>query len=388
MSYRKFVGPSPRVLFLESDYWLDTACIRAAERMGWALRRTPVRMLGVMPREQVRDLLYALGEFRPDFVLSVNLGAMDEAGVFARLFEDLRLPWVTWFVDDPRTIIMDRTCYGGEYAAALTWDAAYEDALHRAGFALVRTLPLAADTAFFDAEPADAWKFPPTFVGNSMIEFAERERVWFVKRPNLAAIIDAVFDAGRVTRESFGRGLDAVLPADCATTLDAEARRHVELCLFVEGTRRLRHALATALVPEGLCLRGDAAWRLHFPDARPTLNYQRELPAYYRACEVNVNCTSIQMPNTVNQRVFDCPAAGGFLLTDAQPALRELFDADTEIACYASLDEAREMLRYFRARPAERRAITARARERILNEHTYEHRLHVIADWMRERFAE
>jgi len=94
------------------------------------------------------------------------------------------------------------------------------------------------------------------------------------------------------------------------------------------------------------------------------------------------------MPNTVNQRVFDCPAAGGFLLTDAQPALRELFDADTEIACYASLDEAREMLRYFRARPAERRAITARARERILNEHTYEHRLHVIADWMRERFAE
>lgn len=388
MSYPKFRRGEPRVLFLESDYWLDTACIRAAERMGWPLRRTPVRMLGVMPREQVSDLFYAMGEFRPDFVLSINLSAMDEGGLFARLFEDLRLPAATWFVDDPRTILMGRNCYGGDYAAAFTWDAAYENSLRCAGFALVATVPLGADATLFDTEPADRWEHPPTFIGNSMIEFARRERAWLEEHPDLLAMVNAAFDAGRVTRENFGKGLAAMLPVECLAALDAEAHRHIELYLFVEGTRRLRHKLAVTLAPHGVHLRGDAAWRDHFPDAGPPLDYQRELPAYYRACEVNLNCTSIQMPHAVNQRAFDCPAAGGFLLTDAQPALQELFDIESEVACYGNVEEARDMLRFFRDRPAARRAIARRARARVMNEHTCAHRLRHIADLMRERFGD
>jgi len=387
MSYPKFRGAEPRILFLESDYWLDTACIRAAERMGWPLRRTPVRMLGVMPREQVRDLLYAMGEFRPDFVFGINLSAMDEAGLFAGLFEDLRLPAATWFVDDPRTILIDRTCYGGACAAAFTWDSAYEESLRSAGFALAATVPLGADATLFDADPLDRWEHPPTFVGNSMVEFAKRERAWFDARPELAALADAAFAAGRVTRENFGKGLGAILRAEDVAALDAESRRHIELYLFVEGTRRLRQELAAALVPEGMQLRGDASWRGPFPGAGPTLDYQRELPAFYRECEVNLNCTSIQMPNAANQRVFDCPAAGGFLLTDAQPALQDLFDIASEVACYGNIEEARDMLRFFRARPAARIAIARRARTRVLNEHTCAHRLQRIAGRMRDHFA-
>lgn len=387
MSYRKFSGPVPRVLFLESNYWLDRACIAAAQRMGWDVRCTPVSMIGVMPRDQWRDLFHAVAEFRPDFVLSINLSAMDEQGILAGLLEDLHLPHATWFVDDPRTILMDRTCYGGPYAVALAWDAAYVDSLRRGGFADVHVLPLAADISLFDATPAEECDRSPTFVGNSMIDFAQKEWKWFEDKPALAALVRGAFDAGRVTRENFGIGLDALLGEKAVADMDAEARRHAELYIFIEGTRRLRHTLAEMLVPEGMALRGDADWRKTFPDAGPCLDYRNELPSHYRGCSVNVNTTSIQMPNTVNQRVFDCPAAGGFLLTDAQPALEELFDVTTEIAAYRTEDEARDLLRFFLKRPAARRAVASQARRRILAEHTYAHRLIKLAALLRVRFG-
>ena len=84
------------------------------------------------------------------------------------------------------------------------------------------------------------------------------------------------------------------------------------------------------------------------------------------------------MATAVNQRVFDCPGAGGFLLTDNQASLAELFDVESEVAIYTTLEEAREQLRWFMARLDARRAITARARKRILGEHTYRHRLEAI----------
>jgi len=113
------------------------------------------------------------------------------------------------------------------------------------------------------------------------------------------------------------------------------------------------------------------------------VDYHTELAAYYRDCPVNLNTTSVQMATTVNQRVFDCPAAGGFLLTDRQAHLQELFDVEREVVTYGTLDEARETLAWFRGRPAARKEIVARAQKRILGEHTYRHRLETLASVLR-----
>jgi len=93
------------------------------------------------------------------------------------------------------------------------------------------------------------------------------------------------------------------------------------------------------------------------------------------------------MPTAVNQRVLDCPAAGGFLLTDAQAALEDMFDVKREVACYSTLDECRHLLHAYRRNPGARRQITARARIRILGEHTYARRLQTIAAILKERFG-
>ena len=386
MSYPKMAGDPPRLLILESNYWLDHACIRAAENMGWALSRTPVVMQGAMPRAMIGEFLETVLAFRPDFVLSINCSGMDEEGLFARFFADLRLPYVTWFVDDPRTILMDRCVYGSEYAVALSWDATYEDYLRGVQFAVVHTLPLAVDPSLFNAEPADTWDIPPSFVGNSMADFAAREWAWLQERPDLARAIRDAFDAGRVTRERFAKGINTLLDPAFASALDPHERRHAELYFFIEGTRRLRWEIISRLVPEGLVVRGDEGWRELGAAWGPYVNYSRELLEYYRRCEVNLNITSIQMPTTVNQRVFDCPAAGGFLITDAQAALVDLFDQD-EVVCYHTAEECADLIAFYRKYPQLRTQIARKARDRILKEHTYAHRLRRIARIVQEHFG-
>ncbi len=384
MTYPKLAGERPRVLIPESQYWLDTACIHAARAMGWDVVHPPIAMVGHMPREMIARFLETLTAFRPDFILSINLGGMDEMGLFSALFADLEIPHVTWFVDDPRTILMGRTCYASPHAIALTWERAYVPSLEQAGFAEVHVMPLAVDDTIFNAPPAEAAHRPPAFVGNSMTDFAQREWIWIEERPALALAVRDALAAGRVTRERFGLGMQAVL--ENAGVLDTQELRHVELFCFIEGTRRLRMETVQALEPEGLMVFGDEAWRPHVAAGGGFVNYTGELPAFYRDCEVNLNITSIQMATAVNQRVFDCPAAGGFLLTDAQASLDELFDAPNETARYHSLEEARDLLRFYRAHPKARHDIVNRARTRILGEHTYRHRLMQILAILRSRY--
>jgi len=387
MTYPKFAASTPRMLILQSDYWLDGACGRAAERLGWEVRRAPVTLEGVMSREMIGGLLETLATFRPDFIFSVNASGMDEWGMLAHLFADLHVPSVTWYVDVPRTILLDRDCYGSEYTVALTWDGAYEEYLRSVGYAEAHTLPLGLDDTLFNAPPIEACDLLPTFIANSMTANAAREWAWLAEHPAVALAVNDAFASGRVNRATFGLGLDAMMGEGVTAGWDEHERRHAEMYCFIEGTRRLRTQLVETLDPLGMAVAGDEDWRAVSRHCLPYINYALELPTYYQRCPVNVNSTSIQMPSAVNQRVLDCPAAGGFLLTDAQTQLSELFEAD-EVAVYHSLDEAVGLYQEYLAAPAARRDLTARARRRVLGEHTYGHRLLHIVSLLKSRFGQ
>lgn len=387
MSYDKLSGPTPRIMILESRYWLDSACRNAAIDLGWEVEIVPIVAEGVMPRENIEHLLGTLIDFRPDFILSVNLGGMDEEGLFARLFEDLHVPYIGWFVDDPRTILMGRSVYTSDYTVALTWEQSYEEYLSDIGFPVVHTLPLAVDPTIFDSGPSDNCDLPPTFVGNSMESFADREWAWISENTNVAEEVQEAFDTGRITRETFAQGLESMLDKCVLDELDIHDKRHVEMLFFIEGTRRLRHGLVSTLEPDGIKVRGDEGWAKSFSCADGPINYEHDLPIFYRQCKVNLNTTSIQMKTTVNQRVFDCPAAGGFLLTDSQSALEDFFDVEGEIACYNSFEECRDLIHFYQDNSKARIKIINNARKRILAEHTYTHRLETIKELIRERYC-
>ena len=385
MKYDKF-GPRPvRILVLECHYWVDRACAQAAKTMGWEVAESPIKMIGSMPRDMVKELFKTILEHRPDFVLSVNLSGMDLDGLFAGLLDDLGVPHVTWFVDNPRAIMDENPSSATSSALAVTWDEGYVDYLRGCGFGDVMVLPLGLDETIFNHPPVDDMVYPPTFVGNSMICKAAEEWKCCDVYPGLKAAAFEALSSGRVTRQSFVHGIESIL-GPVVWDWEQKARYHAERIFFIDATRELRGSLVNALAPSGMVVRGDSTWEVITQQTGPSLSYVNELPQYYRACPINLNTTSVQMSKTVNQRVFDCPAAGGFLLTDAQEVIPNLFEVDREIVTYDSMDDAREKMNWFLAHPKARTEITTAARKRILGEHTYRHRLEAIVARLKTRF--
>ena len=74
-------------------------------------------------------------------------------------------------------------------------------------------------------------------------------------------------------------------------------------------------------------------------------------------------------------RAADVPAAGGFLLTDFREQLGEILEVGKEVACYRDPGEIPLLVRFYLENESARREMAARARARVLAEHTYVHRL-------------
>lgn len=79
----------------------------------------------------------------------------------------------------------------------------------------------------------------------------------------------------------------------------------------------------------------------------------------------------------LNQRVFDVPATGAFLLTDYSPELEQFYRIGEEIACYRDVEELKDKARYFLAHDEQRTAIADRGYRKALT-------LPTIRDRMRE----
>jgi spore maturation protein CgeB len=92
------------------------------------------------------------------------------------------------------------------------------------------------------------------------------------------------------------------------------------------------------------------------------------------------------MSRAVNQRVFDVPACGAFLLTDYQESLDELFEIGKELVVYRHKDEIPEIVRYYLKNPEQRKTIAMKGRQRVLKEHTYKHRLNELINYMKDRY--
>jgi spore maturation protein CgeB len=218
---------------------------------------------------------------------------------------------------------------------------------------------------------------------------SEAEEAWekLGVAPEMSGAVRRAFDEGRVTREAFAEGVETILDPHLLGEADASNRRNAELCLVYEATRRMRREMARRLERLGLEVHGDALWTQVARRCHGPVGYFTDLAPFYRSTAINLNTTSLQMKTAVNQRVFDCPAAGGFLITDAQDDLDELFDPESEVVTYHSLDELEEQVRRYRNQAEERVAIVRAAQRRIAAHHTHAHRLRMLEDFLRERFA-
>lgn len=484
---KRFASNTPRVLLLSSGYFLVREIRTAMQRLGWPHITLDPEACGEASGGYVEELLAAVAEFRPDFLLTVNHFGADEGGGLFDLLERLRLPMASWFVDAPFLTLSLFSDVRTPWCQLFTFDRDNVAPLRDAAFPHVDWLPLATDPAVFrpGAGAAVSGKRGGEGLGRTAgLDHPEEERFTLAQQEEESKHAESVGEAqtmlpaskksastssasnfaasktpaSKTTASGTGAsgGVSAkVAPAapvarnvafvghsgarlvagrlkiahfpaillreykslaqgfvDAPEVFASSYVRRVrpELMPVIESlpapgagwfwslitrqaTRAYRTCCMSALMEFAPVIAGDRWWRgmlrghegqwqLH-----GTVDYYTQLPAFYASTAVNINMTDRQMPGAANQRVFDCPAAGGFLLTDRREQLEELFDPERELAFHEGPEDIAEKVRWYLKHPSQRETLTARARRRILDEHTYEHRLRQLAGIMRRTFG-
>ncbi len=259
-------------------------------------------------------------EFRPDFILAIAQSPITQECI-VRL-KALKVPVAFWFVEDFRTLPYWKEVAGSyDYFFTIQQEGFFEK-LENLGIKNYYYLPQAClpqvhKPISLDPDEAETYGTDLSFMGA-----AYHNRINSFQR-----LLDFDF-------KIWGTGWDLDSPLGFLVQNDNE-RISIEDCVKIYNQGKINLNLHSSTFHEWINPNGDF----------------------------------------VNPRTFEIAACGGFQLTDERSELHSLFEVGKEIITFKTLDELKTQIRYYLDHDEERKSIADRARKRVLQEHTFEHRL-------------
>ena len=118
--------------------------------------------------------------------------------------------------------------------------------------------------------------------------------------------------------------------------------------------------------------------RLRGVHVRESVDYREEMPLVFHESDINMNFTIRNIRTGLPLRIWDILGAGGFLLTNYQIELGDFFENGKDLVYYDSLDDMMRKAEYYLDHEDERKTIAQNGLKKIVQYHTYEHRIDVI----------
>ena len=103
--------------------------------------------------------------------------------------------------------------------------------------------------------------------------------------------------------------------------------------------------------------------------------YRTEMPLIFKNSKINLNITAKSIRNGLSLRVFDVLGCGGFLITNYQNDLPELFEPGVDLEVYSSLEELHDKVGYYLTHENERISIAKNGYEKVKKFHSYDTRI-------------
>jgi spore maturation protein CgeB len=351
-----------KILLLKGTYFLEREVEEALEQAtGTQLSVLDYnKHIEGVPRQAAFQSL--LEKERPALILTIGFKGFDRQASLFQMAERYGIPVAVWFLDDPRPATLAFSEHIGPNIHAFVWDEAYAPWLKKRGFASVEVLPLGASDTVFNTQRTAVPTIPLSFVGSALgPDFVQKIQTRFLWNPIHQGLVDLL------ASQLLSGEIDAVSLVESDLPYTDEKNRTWFANVVIHTASHLKRVLISrALMDQGLETFGDPeSWgellgntsRCH-----PSVDYYQELAGVYQTSAINLNITSCQMPTTVNQRLFDVPLAGGFLLTDPQADTLRLFEEDKEVVIYRSIAEAQDKVRFFTRNPETRSVIVQAAR--------------------------
>jgi len=105
----------------------------------------------------------------------------------------------------------------------------------------------------------------------------------------------------------------------------------------------------------------------------------------YRQTKINLNITLHCIETGLSQRVFDVMAAGGFLLTNYQEEIEDLFISGEDLVVYHDMEELCYYVQYYLEHEEERKRIARNGQEKVLKYHDLHTRMQQVMDLVQSR---
>lgn len=350
--------------------------------------------------EAIKSSLYQIEEFNPDFAIFYGVSGVIylDSGKTTHLLEQLGIPYCCLIYDNPWMFMNSLKESYSSLATLFVFDKTYLKELKEEGFNRTYYLPLASNPKHWmgkDAIDTEKFKCDVAFVGS----MGKKIDTATIGDKRLGLIYDSAL---RLRCKMPHRSTYSVLKMMMEQTDDIQLKSKILNLLHTSTLTKITHLLDgdVSFINRGEIIRQLQESNLHVYGtetwlnviSRPeilkgTIDYINELPLLYKAAKINLNISSGQLITSVNQRVFDVPCAGGFLLTDYKSELREMFKIGQESVYYRDYNDLKEKINYYLQHPEERQAIAQAGQKRVLNEHTYLHRARELVQTLLELYG-
>lgn len=382
--YKKFVAPPYRVLFLDFDYFLQEPLINEFRRQGHEIITLPFPEQ-ISVEETLQLILLSSVECKPDAILTLNGMGFDKKGYIISVLSELALPVVIWYLDNHQFIGPYFEDTAPDWAIAFSYEKALLKSLESAGFQHAFYLPLATSQALANSIPSRSYRFLQdkiTYVGSTFSATVNKyhtpkfEKIYHAWDPDFSSL-----------KQQHGRiDLDAEFTQFRERFSDVEDFRLFTAYVTASEIRRHRAECLSSLAAEPLVVFGSDDWNNYLPAqlVRPPVDYKNDRSHVYSNSAVNLSFTALQQETALNQRYYDVPISGGFLVGEWQESLADHFALENEVVYFRDNDELLDKTRYYLHHPAQREKIVKRARQRVLREHLMEHRVGTMLNAIRQ----
>lgn len=154
--------------------------------------------------------------------------------------------------------------------------------------------------------------------------------------------------------------------------------------LYWEANNLYRLRTLEALQEFDLHIYGNEDWEVLLKDSalapyfKGKADPNSDLPAIFASSKINLNIHSIQCQGSLNQRDFNAPLCGGFLLSDWVPAAGRYFEPGKEAVYFSDWTNMRRKVDYFLSHDEERHTILASGKQKVERCHTYQNRVELL----------
>ena len=139
--------------------------------------------------------------------------------------------------------------------------------------------------------------------------------------------------------------------------------------------------LLAKLFPVTLFTRSDTT-PLQDVICRPGIRTLDEMPKVFHLSKINLNMTVRPIQTGLPLRIFDILGCGGFLMTNYQAELEELFEIGVDLEAYGSPEELVDKCNYYLTHEEERERIAKKGYETVKEKHTYLSRIKAMVGVM------